>query len=115
MQATPVPSAPPRVCARCGKPAPRGRRCTCSPAWEGSTHPGGHDDRRMASAMAAYRRHHPRCEWPDCPRLADHVDHVVPLAEGGDRYDHDNMQSLCAPHHTQKTTADALRGKRRRR
>ncbi|MGV0627196.1 HNH endonuclease [Mycolicibacter minnesotensis] len=69
----------------------------------------------MANAIATYRRHHPICEWPDCPRLTDHVDHVVPLAEGGDRYDHANMQSLCKPHHVQKTTADALRGKRRPR
>ena len=69
----------------------------------------------MASAMAAYRREHPMCEWPSCPRLADHVDHIVPLAEGGDRYDRSNYQSLCSPHHTQKTTADALRGKRRPR
>lgn len=110
-----MPSAPPRTCARCRAQVPKGTRCPCSPAWEGSTHPGGHDDRRMANAIATYRRAHPICEWPDCRHLADHVDHIVPLAEGGDRYDHDNMQSLCAPHHTQKTTADALRGKRRRR
>ncbi|MDD7812613.1 HNH endonuclease signature motif containing protein [Mycobacterium sp. CSUR Q5927] len=110
-----MPTAPPRVCARCGRPAPKNRPCACRPAWEGSTHPGGHDDRRMAHAITTYRRAHPICEWPDCRRLVDHVDHIVPLAEGGDRYDHDNMQSLCEPHHTQKTTADALRGKRRLR
>lgn len=50
-------------------------------AVEGSTHPGGHDDRRMAKALAAYRRENPYCEWPGCPRLADHTDHIVPLAE----------------------------------
>ncbi|MBU8819561.1 HNH endonuclease [Mycolicibacterium goodii] len=73
----------------------------------------------MANAIATYRRDHPLCEWPECPRLADHVDHIVPLAElpKGDwrRYDHANMQSLCEGHHQIKTTADALRGKRRRR
>lgn len=69
----------------------------------------------MASAITAYRRDHPMCEQPGCPRLADHVDHVVPLAEGGDRYDPSNYQSLCRPHHNKKTTADALRGKTRRR
>ena len=108
-----MPYAPPRVCARCGKPAPKNRPCTCRPAFEGSTHPGGHDDRRMANSIAAYKAQHPMCEWPDCIRLADHVDHIVPLAEHGDRYDHANMQSLCEGHHQIKTTADAQRGKTR--
>lgn len=115
IQFTPMPYAPPRACARCGKPAPKGKPCSCRPAWEGSTHPGGHDDRRMANAMDAYKRAHPRCEHPGCHRLAYQVDHIIPLAEGGDRYDHDNMQSLCKPHHDEKTIQDALRGKRRER
>lgn len=110
-----MPSAPPRACARCGKPAPKNKPCTCRPAWEGSTHPGGHDDRRMAGSMAAYRRQHPTCQHPGCLRLADHVDHITPLAEGGDRYAWSNYQSLCEGHHKTKTTADALRGKTRLR
>lgn len=69
----------------------------------------------MAQAIAHYKATHLRCEWPNCPRIADHVDHITPLAEGGDRYDPANMQSLCEPHHTTKTTADALRGKTRAR
>ncbi|MCV7100069.1 HNH endonuclease signature motif containing protein [Mycobacterium palustre] len=61
----------------------------------------------------------PVCEWTSpngrCRRPADQVDHIVPLAEGGARYDWDNLQSLCTPHHKQKTTQDALRGKKRAR
>ena len=110
-----MPSAPPRVCNRCKKPAPKGQPCQCRPAWEGSTHIGGHDDRRMANSMAAYRSAHLYCEAPGCTRVMHAVDHIVPLAEGGDRYDHDNYQSLCQPHHDQKTTQDALRGKTRAR
>lgn len=110
-----MPTAPPRVCNRCHKPAPKGQPCQCRPAWEGSTHPAGHDDRRMAASVKAYRRAHLFCEWPGCHRLADHTDHITPLAEGGDRYDWANMQSLCAPHHAIKTTADAQRGKTRAR
>lgn len=109
-----MPSAPPRVCARCGQPAPRGRPCACRPAWEHSTHPGT-ADKRMATTMATYRQAHPRCEHPGCPRLTDTVDHIVPIAEGGSRYDPTNYQSLCRDHHRLKTTADALRGKRRPR
>ncbi|BBX16954.1 HNH endonuclease [Mycolicibacterium duvalii] len=114
-----MPTAPPRTCARCRQPAPKGKPCPCRKPWEGSTHPGGHDDRRMAKALAAYRRENPYCEWPGCPRLADHTDHIVPLAElpKGDprRYDPENYQSLCAPHHATKTHADSQRGRIRPR
>lgn len=48
-------------------------------------------------------------------RIADVVDHVKPLAEGGDKYNPENFQSLCDPDHTEKTTQDALRGKTRAR
>lgn len=114
-----MPTAPPRVCNRCKKPAPKNKPCQCRPAFEGSTHPGGHDDRRMAAAINAYRRSHLICQWPQCRRPMDHVDHVVPLAElrpnDPRRYAHSNMQSLCEPHHRIKTTADAQRGKTRAR
>lgn len=109
-----MPSAPPRVCARCHKPAPKGRPCSCRPAWEGSTHDSG-NDRRWQGVRDAYRATHPLCERPGCPRLADDVDHVTPLAEGGAKYDPRNFMSLCEDHHKAKTNADALRGKHRLR
>lgn len=70
---------------------------------------------RMRRSLDAYRAQHPYCEHPGCHRVMHQVDHIVPLAEGGDRYNWDNYQSLCAPHHSAKTTEDALRGKRRLR
>lgn len=114
-----MPSAPPRVCARCHQPAPKGKPCQCRPAFEGSTHPGGHDDRRMAKSLKGYRRAHPFCEHPGCVRLADQTDHIVPLAElpprDPQRYDWSNYQSLCRAHHSAKTTNDARRGRTRLR
>lgn len=108
-----MPSAPPRVCARCGQLAQRGQPCTCRPAYEGSTHPGS--DRRWRATRQAQLRRRPLCQHPGCRRPAQHVDHIVPLAEGGARYDYANLQSLCEPHHDEKTTRDALRGKTRTR
>jgi len=64
---------------------------------------------------SAYKRNHPICQWPGCRRPTDVVDHIIPLAEGGPRYDFTNFQSLCEPHHNTKTNADALRGKTRAR
>ena len=111
-----MPSAPPRVCNRCKQPAPKGRPCTCRPAYEGSTHPSG-NDRAWQQARANQLHDHPWCQWTEepCRRLATDVDHVIPLAEGGDRYDPINLQSLCKQHHDTKTTRDAQRGKTRAR
>lgn len=113
-----MPSAPPRVCNRCHQPAPRGRPCACRPAFEGSTHPSG-NDRRWQATRTAQLRHHPVCQADNngdrCRRPATDVDHITPLAEGGDRYDRRNLQSLCDPHHKAKTIRDAQRGKRRLR
>lgn len=109
-----MPSAPPRVCARCRRLAVKGKPCQCRPAWEGSRHMSG-NDRRWQRARDDYLRSHPLCEKAGCGRIAEVVDHITPLAEGGDKYDHQNFQSLCRPHHTEKTTADALRGKKRAR
>lgn len=70
---------------------------------------------RMRRSMDAYRATHLMCEAPGCHRVMDQVDHIIPLAESGDRYDWSNYQSLCQPHHDTKTAADAQRGKTRAR
>lgn len=69
----------------------------------------------MAALRRAKLRANPICEWPSCRLLATEVDHVRPLAEGGQRYAWRNLAALCAGHHQVKTTQDALRGKQRRR
>jgi 5-methylcytosine-specific restriction endonuclease McrA len=35
-----------------------------------------------------------------------HVDHWIPLAEGGHPLADDNLVTLCVPHHSQKTMAE---------
>lgn len=56
---------------------------------------------------------------PLCERCADdyglvvaaeHVDHVQPLAAGGDPYDPMNLSSLCAGCHSRKTAAEKVGG-----
>lgn len=81
-------------------------------------HPG--NDRRWSGFRKEKLRQHPLCQWREadgtkCRRPATEVDHKVPLAEGGERFSWDNTWCLCSPHHTEKTTADALRGKTRLR
>jgi len=111
---TPMPTSPPRVCNRCKGPAAKGKPCQCRPAFEGSTHPSS-NDRRWQGLRKAKLQANPICEHTGCRRIAVEPDHITPLAEGGDRYDWRNLQSLCRTHHDQKTTADAQRGKTRAR
>lgn len=109
-----MPSAPPRVCARCGKATAARRPCSCRPAFEGSRHPSG-NDRRWQKVRNAYMAEHSICEIAGCRRVATDCDHIVALAEGGSRYDPGNLMALCGPHHTEKTARDARRGKTRLR
>jgi len=54
----------------------------------------------------------PWCQWPECNRPADEVDHIVPIAEAPHRrYDVTNIQSLCREHHRQKTNEDIKRAR----
>jgi 5-methylcytosine-specific restriction protein A len=108
-----VPYAAPRICSRCRQLAPAGQRCDCRPAWEG-TQQRGHG-RKWSRYRLSQLKAHPICQHPGCRMLATEVDHRIPLAEGGARFDFTNMQSLCSEHHQQKSTADAQRGRTRRR
>jgi len=47
--------------------------------------------------------------WPpseECGRIATEVDHIVPLAIGGQPFARSNVQALCASCHARKTRAE---------
>jgi 5-methylcytosine-specific restriction protein A len=108
-----MPTAAPRICARCGRLTPAGKRCACRPGFEGSANPAS--TRRWRKLRAAKLRANPICEADGCRHVATEVDHRTPIAEGGERFSFENMTSYCAEHHRQKSIADALRGKQRPR
>ncbi|QDH47679.1 HNH endonuclease [Gordonia phage Madeline] len=110
-----MPTAPGRVCNRCRKIIPAGqKRCACRPAWEGSSWTNG-SDRRWRTIRDNHLRDHPICQWPGCSRLAKHADHIINIAAGGPKYARTNVQSLCDPHHDEKTQAEARHGRHRPR
>jgi 5-methylcytosine-specific restriction endonuclease McrA len=48
---------------------------------------------------------HPLCQYelPDgstCGAIAAHVHHIIELTQGGDPRDPNNLQSVCASHHS---------------
>lgn len=64
-----------------------------SKAWAG-----GSDTRWRTFRAAILRRDHGRCliAAPGCTLRAEHVDHIVPLAMGGEKYDPSNCRAACA-------------------
>ena len=64
---------------------------------------------RYQRARAAFLADNPLCA--ECRREgrtvgAAELDHVVPIAEGGDFWDRANWQGLCGPHHEAKTATE---------
>lgn len=49
-----------------------------------------------------------RCKFLGLVVEVEHVDHWVPLADGGHPTDDANLVSLCQSHHSEKTMADRL-------
>ncbi|MCH8342476.1 MAG: HNH endonuclease [Planctomycetes bacterium] len=47
-------------------------------------------------------RRDPFCKWPGCHDPSTDADHIIPKRDGGDD-SFDNLQGLCAMHHSQKT------------
>lgn len=47
----------------------------------------------------------------ECGQPATDVDHITPRSRGGAPYDPGNLQSLCASHHSIKTSAFDTQGK----
>ena len=68
------------------------------------------DPRRLArwrKVRAAYLNEHALCE--DCGQwLADSVDHVTPLARGGDPFDWNNLRAMCSGCHALKTASERV-------
>lgn len=102
-----MPTAPPRVCNRCKGPATKGQPCQCTPTtWTRGSRRQARG-RRWVALRAAKLRSQPFCEHPDCHLLADEVDHITPISQGGDEWEWTNLASICITHHREKTRREA--------
>lgn len=54
-----------------------------------------------------------RCAEADRLVIATHLDHIIPLAKGGEPLDRDNVQPLCHPCHSEKTRIEEQLGRPR--
>ena len=46
------------------------------------------------------------CKEEGRAKVADVVDHITPIKEGGEPLDPANLQSLCSMHHNQKSARE---------
>lgn len=49
------------------------------------------------------------CKADGLVTMATMVDHIVPIADGGEKLDEDNLQSLCRDCHARKTADDLVK------
>lgn len=96
------------VCSRCG-PLRQAQDDAPKEDRRGSRHERGYDWRWEKLRPVALARDLGLC--CQCGRPAELVDHIVPIRDGGERLDLNNLQSLCRACHDIKT-ADDLRRRR---
>lgn len=68
-----------------------------------------HSGRWVNHVRPAKAKRDPLCQWcayEGVVRPMKHVDHWVPLAQGGAPFDDDNLVSLCHSHHSRKTALE---------
>lgn len=65
-------------------------------------------DRRWRRVREAYLAEHPFCEC-GCGGIAEEVHHIVPIADGGDRFASANLMALTKQCHS-RITAQSARG-----
>ena len=63
------------------------------------------------AVRAAFLRAHPLCRLCEAHGLlvpAKVVDHIIPLKDGGPRFDWVNLDALCVSHHNAKTARETV-------
>lgn len=110
-----MPVAPPSRCGRVGctnMATKRGRCDECQPPpWANSSKSWqSGSSRKWREFRAQQLRDEPKCRR--CDVDATEVDHILPLSEGGSKWDKANVQSLCQDCHGAKTLEDRRRKRR---
>jgi len=116
-----MPNAASRLCASpgCGETAVRQGRCPAHmraewrrvERYRGTAKARGYDEdwKRLRAAVLRVEPFCRACTAAGVIQLAQEVDHVVPLAEGGARLERANVQPLCRECHAAKTGTEHAR------
>lgn len=102
-----MPTAPIGTCSWPTCPARTDRRFCPTHATETERARGSSTARGYDRAWQRLRRAkiaaNPICEVAGCSQATTEVDHIRPIARGGERLVWANLQSMCKPHHSAKT------------
>jgi 5-methylcytosine-specific restriction protein A len=60
-------------------------------------------------------REEPTCAEEGCQERSTSVDHIVPLADGGDPYGRSNVRGMCFFHHKRRTSQQGAERRKRQR
>lgn len=99
-----------RICPTHGCPNDMPCEAHQRKAWEGSTRAERLPSNWSAIRRRILRRDGYRCQASGCGARATEVDHIIP----NDDHSPENLQSLCSPHHLEKTLAEAAAARRER-
>ena len=110
-----MPNAPASRCS-CGRRATRRGRCEQhQPTWSTKSA----NAKTMTGAQRARFRAEQLAREPQCRACGSterlEADHIIPIAEGGARFDAANGQTLCHDCHERKSMRERLRGAARAR
>jgi len=56
-----------------------------------------------------YKMRHPVCEVDGCNNASFFTDHILPVADGGDKWDENNLQALCKSCNGSKTAKQKVK------
>lgn len=97
---------------RCPEPPVyRGRCAAHSRAKERGTNRAGrkvYNTKRWQIVRRRVLFEQPLCAEEGCDEIATDVDHIVPIAKGGDPFARSNLAALCHSHHSQKTRREQI-------
>lgn len=71
-------------------------------------------DKDWKRVRAEFLLANPMCSEPNCEEFATDVDHIISLADGGERLDPKNLRSFCHSHHSQRTNRDQVKWNRKK-
>ena len=91
------------------------RKAKLYSTWQRSEDNKFYSSREWRAFRASYLKRHPlciRCKQIGITMPATIVDHIVPIIQGGDKWNENNLQPLCYVHHGKKTARDGNRIKK---
>jgi 5-methylcytosine-specific restriction protein A len=84
----------------------------------GLAHHAAYKSRAWTDLRKRVLREEPVCAEEGCQERSTTVDHIVPLADGGQPYDRANVRGMCYPHHKARSSrlgAEARKRNQQRR